>query len=1016
MAGVFDQVNSGIKEKGAVAAGGGASFVPENKGVFDSVENAQKGVFESAAKNRPADPIYDQWKLEQQLKEQMRQRRVQETAAQEAAAKAVFAPQAPVEPKTKEEMRADRKAAIAAAREERRQARGNAALETLMAASDTAQNGVGTNFEKALEGALPSFWEQWRESGEDFQEEKTAAWEPENKKAAPERYDPFVQNAGQAKAEWYDPEVVAKGAASAYNPLNENYTEPQTVTYAADPYNPLAVRRAANEAAEKMDKEKAIATLTDDQKQYINYLYGKYDRKLADDLADTFLQGISLALNAKDDSIGQTLRNIDDTFVGSIENAPVYVAEMLGQSAKNIAQGSNLAVADYTEGSRRMQKQTAATQDLVDNAKTPVGQMLAGTGISVGQNVLNTVLFGKLAPAVMAMQAAASGGYEAAQNGATGWQQLGKGAQSAITELITEKISFGKLEDILNGVTPKTAKGIIAKIGAQMATEAGEEAAGEAISMLYDWIAMGDKGDLAQVMKEYREENGDDGAGGYLALQILQRLVEAAMGGAISGGILGGSATVMNAVQNRNAAETPEQAADLMQKTAEAAGNDAARMEAETAGSAIKRGVEEMPAEEKEAVIAKELEALPQDLQSNAENEDEIDGILKELGYETETVPVQSAEQETDFKGRVDDSAIRNIELTERQKADRKVYEALSSALGVKIRLTASKADEMGRRSGANGYYDRRTNSFVFDINAENFSELDRDAKGQLNTAAVLTMSHELTHYIQRWSPEQYGVLRDTVMQILQERTGQDVATIIARKRLTLAQAGQQSLNDAAVLDEIVADGCQMMLRDSGLFEQIAEKNRTLGQKIIDWLRGAVNALRKAYEGLSARSSEAKYIGQVAENYQRVLDKWTEALMSARDISMGVPGAKQAAKSVIKDPFSVTENTQGVIEEQGSVLGKAEQGGYAKVTKEQSEHWKGEGIAVREAEKRKAIAKYAQTNALTMPEMVAAVDEVVYKGRKRTEKQMRDDRRALAKEVDDFRALCAKAALLKNTC
>ena len=100
MAGVFDQVNSGIKEKGAVAAGGGASFVPENKGVFDSVENAQKGVFESAAKNRPADPIYDQWKLEQQLKEQMRQRRVQETAAQEAAAKAVFVPQAPVEPKT----------------------------------------------------------------------------------------------------------------------------------------------------------------------------------------------------------------------------------------------------------------------------------------------------------------------------------------------------------------------------------------------------------------------------------------------------------------------------------------------------------------------------------------------------------------------------------------------------------------------------------------------------------------------------------------------------------------------------------------------------------------------------------------------------------------------------------------------------------------------------------------------------------------------------------------------------
>jgi hypothetical protein len=358
----------------------------------------------------------------------------------------------------------------------------------------------------------------------------------------------------------------------------------------------------------------------------------------------------------------------------------------------------------------------------VDDAKTPVGEFLTQTGVGVGQNVLNMVLFGNAAPAVMAIQSMGSGGYEAAQNGATGWQQLGKGAQSAVTELVTEKIAFGKLEDILNGLTPKTAKGIIAKIAAQMATEAGEETAGEAISILYDWIAMGDKGDLAQVMKEYREENGNDGAGGYLALQILQRLGEAAAGGAISGGILGGGATALNVVQNRNAAETPEQAADLTQETAEAAGNDAARVEAETAGSAIKRGVEEMPVEEKESVIAKELEDLPQDLQSNAENEDEIDGILKELGYETETAPVQNAEQETDFQGRVDDSAIRNIKLTERQKADRKVYEALSSALGVKIRLTASKADEMGRRSGANGYYDGRTNSFVFDINAENFS------------------------------------------------------------------------------------------------------------------------------------------------------------------------------------------------------------------------------------------------------------------------------------------------------
>lgn len=944
MAGVFDQVNSGIKENGAVAAGGGVSFVPENKGVFDSVENAQRGVFESAAKSRPADPIYDQWKLEQQLKEQMRQRRVQETAAQEAAAKAVFAQPAPVEPKTKEELRTDRKAAMETAREDLRQARAEAGE-----AYATAEDPVA---------ALPVYKKALADANAAFDAAKTAAWEPANRQAAPERYDPFVQNAGQAKAEWYDPAVIAKGEQAKGNPLQE------------DARKKLAGGGMGNVNA-AMEEMRAIDALTEDQKAYINYVYGKYDKKLAGQLTETLLQNVLNTLNAADER--QKTQNVFTAVGGPVFAAPVYAAEMLGQAAENLAKGSNLPVAEYTPGSRMMSEQTARTQDLVDDAKTPVGEFLTQTGVGVGQNVLNMVLFGKAAPAVMAIQSMGSGGYEAAQNGATGWQQLGKGAQSAVTELVTEKISFGKLEDILNGVTPKTAKGIIAKIAAQMATEAGEETAGEAISILYDWIAMGDKGDLAQVMKEYREENGDDGAGGYLALQILQRLGEAAAGGAISGGVLGGGATVMNAVQSRNAEKATAQAADLTQETAEAAGDDAARMEAETAENAIKRDVEEMPAEEKEAVIAKELEALPQDLQSNAENEDEIDGILKELGYETETMPIQSAEQETGFQGRVDDSAIQNIELTERQKADRKVYEALSSALGVKIRLTASKADEMGRRSGANGYYDRRTNSFVFDINAENFSELDRDAKGQLNTAAVLTMSHELTHYIQRWNPEQYNVLKDTVMQILQERTGQDVATIINRKRQTLMQDGQPRMDDAAVLDEIVADGCQMMLRDSGLFEQIAQKNRTLGQKIVEWLRGAVNALRKAYEGLSARSSEAKYIGQVAENYQRVLDRWTEALMTARDISKGVSGAAETAKKVAEGQKYEDAKRQGKY------------------------------IAEKEANKRKEIVK-ATKDGKTLSETVAEVDKTINKGRQRTEAEMMKDRAALAKEVETYRA------------
>jgi hypothetical protein len=445
----------------------------------------------------------------------------------------------------KAEMRETRKEAIADAKAVRDAERDAAGLAYATAADPTT--------------ALPAYKAALTAANEKYEAAKEKAWDPENKKAAPERYDPFVQYAGQVEAELYAPDVIAKGAQSKANPLNPEYKEQKYVNTnpLADTSDIWSVRRKTKDAVEAAERNAAIASLTDDQKAYINYVYGTYEEHIAKELTETLLQNIVNEANAKNDTWLQKARNLEEALVGNTESATAYTAAMLANTGKNIVHGTNLAVPEYSYGAREMSRTQAATQDLVDDAETPVGQFLTGTGIGIGQNVVNTALFGAAAPYVMGVQAAASSGYDAAQNGATGFQQLGKALQGGATEFVTEGISWGKLDDILKNPGAKNFKQAIAQVGAQFAKEAGEEAAGEAINIIYDWMLMGDAGDLKQHMDAYKAEHGGDGYAAELALEILRRVGGAALEGAISGATLGGGATLLSLGNAATPAEMP---------------------------------------------------------------------------------------------------------------------------------------------------------------------------------------------------------------------------------------------------------------------------------------------------------------------------------------------------------------------------------------------------------------------------------------------------------------------------
>ena len=204
--------------------------------------------------------------------------------------------------------------------------------------------------------------------------------------------------------------------------------------------------------------------------------------------------------------------------------------------------------------------------------------------------------------------------------------------------------------------------------------------------------------------------------------------------------------------------------------------------------------------------------------------------------------------------------------MTRRQRDSVDVMRQLARVTGVDVVFYQSRANEKGEYTAANGFY--RDGTVYLDINT------GKNRVGDLSeTAVLLTAAHELTHFIQEYSPAQYEQLRDFVVERLTEAEDVDLDALVQRH-----QKDQPELSYDQALDEVVADGCQMMLKDSQAAAQLAKKNRSLAGNIRSWLRKWVKKLQEAFRGLTAQKPEAQALTRYAKELQKI---WDDALVGA---------------------------------------------------------------------------------------------------------------------------------------
>ena len=134
------------------------------------------------------------------------------------------------------------------------------------------------------------------------------------------------------------------------------------------------------------------------------------------------------------------------------------------------------------------------------------------------------------------------------------------------------------------------------------------------------------------------------------------------------------------------------------------------------------------------------------------------------------------------------------------------------------------------------------------------------------------TLAHEITHSIKVWSEADYNVLTDFIRDAL----GADFDTLVKDKMNKL------NMGYTMASDEVIADGCEMLLRDSKALEKLAMENASLFVKVVTKVREFIANLRKAqtdmYDGNEELHDAALKLREALKSLEEVQEVFDNAL------------------------------------------------------------------------------------------------------------------------------------------
>lgn len=246
----------------------------------------------------------------------------------------------------------------------------------------------------------------------------------------------------------------------------------------------------------------------------------------------------------------------------------------------------------------------------------------------------------------------------------------------------------------------------------------------------------------------------------------------------------------------------------------------------------------------------------------------------------------------------------------------------IASAIGINIAFYDSTISGTVN-SDANGWFDRETDTIHLDL---------QKAASDKHTIAF-TLSHEIVHFIEKWSPEKYKVLADFLMD---QYAKHDVKTEVL---LQNKMAALDTTDVDFAYREMVADAMESMLLDSNATVKLMElrqKDAGLFNKLKAHILELINKIRNEYKnrGYEPTSEEGKAVRAMEDSLTQFHKLFEEALVGATesyqnaetktDKSSDDRVQKQAKKRFVEDKYYARQIDKFESLEQGGYISVGE--------------------------------------------------------------------------------------------
>lgn len=618
--------------------------------------------------------------------------------------------------------------------------------------------------------------------------------------------------------------------------------------------------------------------------------------------------------------------------VFSVVTAPMKGLSYVAQAADYLGSGTidqNAAYNRFSYANNAIRNQVSQTIEESGNWGK-VGSFAYNTGMSMADFLLNTAISGgfsgggaiseAMALGIMGTGAAADATIAAKDRGLTDDQSFALGTIAGAAEILTEKLS---IDALLKGKWEQSAVKYILK---NTLTEGSEEVGSDVINLMADVLIAKDQSEWQESIDAYMEQGKSEGEAFGLALadQAAQMGLDF-LGGALSGGVMSGTGAGIGTMQlNANYKKTGETLRKFGDETMQAIIDTGLQMDETTQAHKLAAEMQQKLANGKtvsDAEIGKLFAVTSKTAQdARTETQEQPEGIVlptaeEEANTQQPVTLEQQARMQQSEPVIQEPGVLPTAEQAEKQQrmaAAKTELErsAIENDVGEDTLGRVQRISQIVGRNvvfysaadNSNGYYDGKTGTLY--VNAQS-----------TNPVAQI-ISHELTHSIEQTG--NYNAFQSLILNRIQQ-TGGNIEQLRKDKAALYARNGHELKTSAEIDQEIVAEYVEKnLLTDEASIRAVVQQDRTLGQRILNWLNELLAKMG------NADAQERAFLTQARNRYSDALKESQSSFT-----------AETAAGAQPNEQANTLANTQETREAEGETADSTENDEYLLALRDQ---------------------------------------------------------------------------------